>query len=80
MDIIYFWKEISKLIPSILIAVIIGILIKSIIPADSIGLLALNIAIYCGIYVTSMWFAGMKGEEKSLLSSPIKNLLRKKKG
>ncbi|MGN1410889.1 MAG: lipopolysaccharide biosynthesis protein [Oscillospiraceae bacterium] len=81
IDIIKFWKSISKFIPALIPTILCGLLINRFIPTDkSLLILGISIILYCIVYLTSMWFLGMNDEEKQLLSAPlqkIKNRLKK---
>lgn len=78
IDIIKFWKSISKFIPALIPTIICGLIIDKFIPLNrSWFTLGIGIIIYCVVYMLSMWFLGMNIEEKQLLSEPIKKVLNK---
>ena len=68
LDMVYFWKEIAKFIPSLILPVAFGIGLS----ISSINLytwksLILWIVAYTAVYCLSMWFLGMNKDEKSLV-------------
>ena len=78
LDMIYFWKEILKLIPALMLSVMAGSVMRMIIPAKSIVFLAVNIGIYCIVYLLFMWIIGMNKSEKELLKDPLKKFFKVK--
>jgi len=80
LDMLYFWKEILKSAPAIALSIVIGLFIKQFIPTDTFVLLAVNIIIYCIIYIISMWFLGMNKSEKDLISVPLMKIINKIRG
>ena len=78
IDIIYFWKQIVKIVPSLLIPIIFGIVVSYFYEIKSIFILALFIAIYSLIYILSVFFLGMNDYEKQLVMKPLKLILNKK--
>lgn len=80
IDIIKFWKSISKFIPALIPTILCGLLINKFIPTDkSILILGVSIILYCIVDVISMWFLGMNDAEKQLLSAPLKKIKNKLK-
>lgn len=78
LNIIEFWKSLSKLIILAVIISIIGVLILKILPyKESVILLAMQMFFYCLVYFLLMWKFGMNKHEKELISTPIKNVLKK---
>jgi len=76
LDVIYFWKEILKFLPTIGISVVCGLFIKHFIGCNSMFTLALNIIIYCIIYVTAQWLLGMNEYEKETFGKLINKFNR----
>ncbi|MBR5156067.1 MAG: polysaccharide biosynthesis protein [Clostridia bacterium] len=75
LDIGYFWKEMFGLLVPAAFAAAIGFALTRLWPAKGkIGVLALQMVLYCGIYVVIMWRLGMKEQEKELISAPIKKV------
>lgn len=77
LDIIYFWKQILKFVPALIIPSVCGVLIMRYIHYNGIILFAVTIMIYIIIYCISMWFLGMNVYEKKLVSEPIKKVISK---
>lgn len=77
LDMIYFWKEIAKMIPSSVTPCIVGILIMQFIQINNLIQLFLAITAYAFVYCCSIYFFGMNDEEKKMVNSPIKKLLHK---
>lgn len=77
MNMIYFWKEIAKFIPALIVPCMVGIFILSF--ADITGLVKLGVfaIIYTVVYGLSMYCLGMNTEEKQLVMGSIKKILRK---
>lgn len=77
MNMFYFWKEIAKFIPALIVPCIIGFFIMKF--ANITGLIKLGIfaIVYTGVYGLSMYLLGMNAEEKQLVMGPIKKILRK---
>lgn len=78
LDILYFWKEIFKFLPVVALTVVVGVIVKMIIPTKGIVLLGANIAIYCVVYLLFMWIMGMNKSEKDLFKGPLKKILNRK--
>ena len=68
LDMVYFWKEIAKFIPSLILPVAfgIGLSISSINLYTWKSLILWTVA-YTAVYCLSMWFLGMNKDEKSLV-------------
>lgn len=77
LDIIYFWKEIFKFIPALLIPGLAGVVIMKYSHITIFLQLFVYILLYTFVYCISMYLSGMNKEEKQLLSKMIK---RNKKG
>ncbi len=77
LDIIYFWKSIFKLIPSIIPPVICGILITRFCKIDSLLSLVVFILVYALIFVISVYFVGMNKDEKEMIKPFFKIIFKK---
>lgn len=69
LDMVYFWKEIGRLIPAFILPVVVGAIVFSI---DSI--LTLPLYLFCGVlfvvtYICSVWFWGLRKNEKEKILS-----------
>ena len=78
LDMFYFWKNILKFIPSLIVPCISGILIVNFIKMNSVYKMIFGIAIYTVIYCISMWICGMNREEKNMITKPLSKILRRK--
>lgn len=78
IDIIYFWKQILKFTPALILPIILGILFNYLFDLNHI----LNFLTFGFIYVlalcTSFWVLGMNKYEKELIGKPIRQILKKK--
>lgn len=72
LDIIYFWKQICRFVPALIIPSVAGLLIMKYIEFDNIFIFIGCILGYVLLYCISMWFLGMNQYEKELISAPIK--------
>lgn len=79
LDIIYFWKQILKFVPAMIIPILFGIYIAKNIKYNNLFEFVGFIALYSVIYCTCMWFLGMNNEEKSLISNPVRKILHRGK-
>ena len=66
IDVKYFWKNILKITISVSLALIYGIIVFIFVDIEGIVSLGLFGLIYVVIYLLSLWFVGMKQEEKDL--------------
>ena len=65
LDIKYFWKEIFKFIPSLIIPILTIIVIRHFV-SDNLFSIALCGIIFTVFYAVSMWFLGLNQNEKKL--------------
>ena len=77
IDIRMFWKEILKSSLFLLVPILIGVLIFMFVQYSSVYELGLWIVLYTIIYVLSMFFLGLKREERESVLTKLK--LKKKK-
>lgn len=77
IDIIYFWKEIAKFIPGMVVPAILGLVLNKFIIIDSILSFLVPVVIYTVVYVGSMWFFSMNSYEKNLIRVPVYRILRR---
>lgn len=71
LDIVFFWKQIARFIPSIAISAFVGVLLRRILPVSNIVMLAAGIVIYAVVYMLSMWFIGMNDSERNIIRKPF---------
>lgn len=72
LNIKYFWKKIFFLSRGLFIPILVGILIKTFIPMENLGMIAIFAIIYTIIYAASMWKFGMNKYEKGLACGMLK--------
>lgn len=77
LDILYFWKEILKLVPALVVPFVLGWLVMKYIVMSSLIKLGLFIVIYILIYCISLWLIGLDSYEKKLIKDPVKKILRR---
>ena len=77
MNMIYFWKEIAKLIPALVAPCAVGIVIMNFVNITGLVKLGVFAVVYTAVYGLSMYFFGMNEEEKQLVMGPIRKILRK---
>lgn len=77
LNIKYFWKEILKFVPGLIIPIICGVAIKCFIGIHNIFMFIILGIMYTIIFVVSVWFIGMNEYEKSLLESPLNKIKSK---
>ncbi|MEG2717755.1 MAG: oligosaccharide flippase family protein, partial [Eubacterium sp.] len=74
LDIKYFWYEIAKFIPSLIIPGIMCVIILLFVKIQTISALLLWGIAYVIIFILSIWKFGLNDYERNLFSSPIKKL------
>ncbi|MEG1106996.1 MAG: oligosaccharide flippase family protein [Eubacterium sp.] len=74
LDIKYFWYEIAKFIPSLIIPGIMCVIILLFVKIQTISALLLWGIAYVIIFILSIWKFGLNAYERNLFSSPIKKL------
>ena len=79
LDMKYFWTEILKFVPSLVLPTIAGIVLTSVVDIHKIGGFLLAGFLYTIVFVSSMWFWGMNQYEKELIGGPIKRVLLRAK-
>ena len=78
LDIIFFWKEIIKFIPALLLPLLSAFYYKEFFKVDSLLSLILGILIFSVVFIFSFWFLGVNDYEKNLLTKPLKNFIKLK--
>ncbi len=79
IDIIAFWKSIGRIIPSLIIPIITGVVSMLVISYDSIIKLACGIVVYTIIYCVCVYLWGMDESEKKMVTSIRSKLKRFRK-
>ena len=77
LDMLYFWKSISRFIPSLVAPCIMGVVIMQFVTINSLIVLGLWIVLYAAVYCVSMYFLGMNNEEKRMVMGPIRKLIKR---
>ena len=77
LNMIFFWKNIIKTIPSICIPWIIGGLIIKLIIVKSFFQMAIFVIFYVFIYCVSVWVLGLNSYEKNLIYNILSRLKKK---
>lgn len=77
MNMFYFWKEIAKFIPALIVPCVIGIFFMKFVNITGLVKLGVFAIIYTAVYGISMYLLGMNNEEKQLVIEPIKKILRR---
>lgn len=78
LNIIFFWEEIFKFIPSLVIPIILGVIINQYVDLYNIKSFIIYSFIYGSVFCLSMWLWGMNTYEKNLIINPLKRILTKK--
>ena len=76
INIIYFWSQILRVLPSLVLPVVVGVIIAVRADLYSVTTFLLYGSLYTVVFCLSMWFLGMNQYEKDLIGSPISRLLR----
>ncbi len=74
LDMIFFWKEILKFIPSLIAPIILGFFIMKYITFTNIVFFILTIIIYTLVYCISIYTFGMNKAEKELVLQPLRKI------
>lgn len=77
LEIIRFWREISKAMPALVLPLVVGFLLLKGTSADAISGLLVNIVCYTAVYALSVYFIGMNLYEKQLVREPARRLFVK---
>ena len=80
LDIPGFWKEIGKMMPSLVMPILVAVVIAMFVPQSLWGVLIGGV-VFVGIFVPYMWCIGMNEYERELVREPLSRVLRRfKKG
>lgn len=74
INVLYFWKEIGKFIPALILPCLVGTVLQYIVPCTGWVMLALLILVYAVVYCLCMWLWGLNADEKALISGVLKRL------
>ncbi len=79
INVIYFWNEILKILPSLILPVITGIVILNFVNITGWISLIISIVIYTFIFTLSVCLFGMNKFEKELIIKPFNKIFRRSK-
>lgn len=79
LDMKYFWSQIFRFIPSLLVPITVGVLMFLFANISDIITFLICGTIYLIIFCISMWFLGMNQYEKNLIGKPMSKLMSKLK-
>lgn len=77
IDMIFFWKNIIKIFPSMLLPIAVGVLITKFLNIHNLYNLIIGIIIYAFVYVLSIWLFGFNSYEKNLIKAPINKIIKR---
>jgi len=77
LDMTLFWKGIFKFVPALIIPVLAGIFVMNFCSIESLLQIIIFALVYTVVYCLSMYFLGMNEEEKQMVMSPIRKILRR---
>jgi len=72
LDMKYFWSEILKFIPSLIVPTIVGLILTSVMNIQKVGGFLLAGLSYTIVFALSMWLVGINDYEKGLIAGPAK--------
>lgn len=78
IDVGVFWKQIARMTLGLLIPVAVGTLIFVFAPLYNVGYWILFVAVYCIVYMLSVWCLSLNQGEKELVLTPIRKILKRK--
>lgn len=78
IDILYFWKQIARMFPGLVVPTLAGVILNSYAPIDGLFSFLTVTAVYSVVYILSMWLFAMNTYEKNLIRVPLNMLFRRK--
>lgn len=76
LNMLAFWRNILQMSLGLIIPIILGIIIKRNIAIDNFFDLIIVASLYTLIYVISIWFISLNKYEKTLITTPIKKIVK----
>lgn len=76
IDILYFWKNITKLSMPMLFALILGFSVNILIPSNTPLFILIKVVVFTIIYPIIMWFLGMNDNEKDIFISMFRRIVK----
>jgi len=77
LNIQIFFASVLKILPALIVPLVTGWLMFMFVDINKPGILLMSIILYLVIFVVSMWMIGMNAEEKALISSPVRKILKR---
>lgn len=77
IDIWYYWRNIAKFIPALIIPCVVGTMSMIFVNYNSLKKLICGIIVYAAIYCASMFFFGMNKDEKLMIMNPVNKILKR---
>lgn len=74
INIKYFWSQIFKFVPSLILPTVIGVIIMKFVDLYNASSLIIFGVIYIIVFCVSIWFLGLNENEKSLIISPLQRI------
>ena len=79
IDVLYFWKNIIRMLPGILIPSVLFVALNHWIKfPNSLAMLAAQIVVYTAIYCGFVWFMSMNEYEKNIIFQMLRRVKREK--
>lgn len=77
LDMIYFWKNILKFIPALILPGALGIFVNINVLIESVAQMIIWGGLYAVVFCVSMYFLGMNQEEKQIILESINRFIKK---
>lgn len=74
LDMVYFWKQIGKMLPAVLVTIAFCCVYQMFVQVDGWGDLVLSILVFSIVYAVCMWFAGLNAYEKQLVRKMLSRI------
>ena len=74
IDVIFFWKQIIRMLPGVIIPFAVGLALNIFLPASNFFILLIEIIIVAVTYFFSTYFLSMNKYERELVTSPLKQI------
>ena len=76
---LFFWKEISKFIPALILPALVGVCIMQFANVEGVIKIIIFAGIYTIVYCISMYFLGFNEYEKKLITDVVQKVVNKMK-
>lgn len=77
LDIIFFWKEIGKIIPALILPIVYGIIVIKCFPVTGIIRFVEQLIIFVILYFLCLWYMAMNREEKNRVRAFVAKIFRR---